>query len=403
MSISNKGIATPIAIAIILLLAVVVGGITLLQYSEMQEKEQPKEIKTEETKIVDWLENWQYRKTVTINNSENKDTLEDYQVSLSLDTSSLIETGKLAADCKDIRFTDSDKGTILSHWIEGSCNREDTKIWVKVPAISALSLKTIYFYYGNPTAEKESSNSDIASGTFEVFEVKGLADSGFSNQRKCVLDSNGIIYCTTHKGNPPGIYLFKSRDGGENWESEKVSEESDFKKMLPSITIDSQDNIHLVWQDYSYTPEEETLYIYYRQRTAAGWEDIEKIATIEQPLNPLLSPSLTVDNNDNIHVVYPDGEGTLYYKKKTSLGWEEKEKIIEKASFSSIVADSQGNIHVTYITGESLTYQRESVIFEPWTGYCQRTSSGWQVPVRLEGTWTSMAIDNQDNIHIVYT
>ena len=35
----NKGISTPIAIAIILLLAVSVGGITLWQYSEMQQEE----------------------------------------------------------------------------------------------------------------------------------------------------------------------------------------------------------------------------------------------------------------------------------------------------------------------------------------------------------------------------
>ena len=52
----NRGISTPIAIAIILLLAVSVGGITLWQYSEMQsEKIKPVALKSfEKDETADW-------------------------------------------------------------------------------------------------------------------------------------------------------------------------------------------------------------------------------------------------------------------------------------------------------------------------------------------------------------
>jgi len=65
----------------------------------------------------------------------------------------------MRSDCGDIRFTDSDATTLLNYWIESGCNSASTKIWVKVPSIPASSTKTIYVYYGNPSATS-ASNGD---------------------------------------------------------------------------------------------------------------------------------------------------------------------------------------------------------------------------------------------------
>ena len=84
-------------------------------------------------------------------------------------------------DCGDIRFTDSDGITLLNYWIEGPCNSQNTRIWVKVN-ISASSTKTIYIYYGNPSANSLSNfdntfvlanfkNSDISFGTDTTLET----------------------------------------------------------------------------------------------------------------------------------------------------------------------------------------------------------------------------------------
>jgi len=106
---------------------------------------------------VGWLTGWQYRRPVTINNTNNSNDLTDYQVLVVVDTASLIQQGKMQADGDDIRFTDSDGTTLLPYWIEGPINDANTKIWVKVPSIPAQGTKVIYFYYGNPTASSESS------------------------------------------------------------------------------------------------------------------------------------------------------------------------------------------------------------------------------------------------------
>ena len=114
---------------------------------------------------------WQYRRAITINNTSNSNTLSNYQVLVTLDTASLISAGKMQSTGADIRFTDSDGLTSLSYWIESGINTSSTRIWVKVPSIPASSTKTIYIYYGNPSATG-LSNGDATFDFFDDFSVK---------------------------------------------------------------------------------------------------------------------------------------------------------------------------------------------------------------------------------------
>ncbi len=83
-------------------------------------------------------------------------TSKKYKVIFTLDTGSLIASGKMQSSCADIRFTDSDRITKLDYWIESGCDTAETRIHVMIPEIS--DTKQIYMSYGNP---------DIQSG--EVF------------------------------------------------------------------------------------------------------------------------------------------------------------------------------------------------------------------------------------------
>lgn len=109
-----------------------------------------------------WNSSWQYRKPVTITNSGS--TLTDYQMLFEIDTASLISTGKMRSDGGDMRFATSG-GTELSYWIESGVNTSATKVWVKVPSISA-GIATIYMYYGKSSAAS-AENGDT---TFEFFD-----------------------------------------------------------------------------------------------------------------------------------------------------------------------------------------------------------------------------------------
>ncbi len=110
-------------------------------------------------------EDWAYRLPVTVTNAGSAQT--DFQVSITLNTNSLISNSKMQSDCDDIRITNN-MGKLLPYWIQtgtNACNSTTTKIWVKVPAIPTTGM-TLYIYYGNPVA----SNFQNGQNTFIYFE-----------------------------------------------------------------------------------------------------------------------------------------------------------------------------------------------------------------------------------------
>jgi len=141
---------------------------------------------------------WNYRKPVIISNSSTD--LTDYQVLVILNKADLISEGKMRSDCDDIRFTDSDGSTLLSYWIESGSNTSLTKIWAKVPEISATSTKTIYVYYGNPDATS-LSKGDAVVEFFDDFNDRVI------NTNKCV------IYASTGSITETNGYIEVYRNG----------------------------------------------------------------------------------------------------------------------------------------------------------------------------------------------
>jgi len=144
-----------------------------------------------------WNPSWKYRKVVNINNDGA--ALTDYQILATADTASLISVGNMRADCGDIRFVDSDNTTELNYWIESGCNSTSTKIWVKTPSIPAGN-KTIYMYYGNPSAPSTSSGSntflffdDFTGTTINTTKWSKTDPSGYITQNNQLIISNGPL------------------------------------------------------------------------------------------------------------------------------------------------------------------------------------------------------------------
>ncbi|MCH7535016.1 MAG: DUF2341 domain-containing protein, partial [Bacteroidetes bacterium] len=112
------------------------------------------------------LQGWKYRLPVSIDNTNNAETLTDYQVSLLINTAVLISANKMDANGADIRFLSED-GTTLDHWIEsGTLNSSQTKIWVKVSEILSFASSSIYMFYGSPSAATIESGDN----TFDLFD-----------------------------------------------------------------------------------------------------------------------------------------------------------------------------------------------------------------------------------------
>lgn len=121
----------------------------------------------------DWYNpNWNYRKEITIDNSNNSNNLTNYQINISLNNSNF-DCSKTLSNGEDIRFVDYGTGTTeLNSWIENystTCSTTNS-VWVKVPLITANSTKKIYLYYGLNTTP------NLKGGI--TTDVHGTNDSG---------------------------------------------------------------------------------------------------------------------------------------------------------------------------------------------------------------------------------
>jgi prepilin-type N-terminal cleavage/methylation domain-containing protein len=120
-----------------------------------------------------WLTGWTYRKSHSVGGS-TLGTQTNYQMKLSVHRGTGIDSGqdvyidaaKLDAGYKDLRFTGSDKSTLLDYWIEFADSSSAT-VWVEVPSIPASpAATTIYIYYGNASAGSASNGNN----TFIFFD-----------------------------------------------------------------------------------------------------------------------------------------------------------------------------------------------------------------------------------------
>jgi hypothetical protein len=143
---------------------------------------------------------WLYRRPITIDNTQNPNTLTDYQVLVTLDTATLISYGKMNSDCSDIRFSyPNPDGTEaeIPYWIESDCNTPNTKIWVKVPSIPANGYATIYVYYGNPNATSLSNDTNVF--IFSTFAERDQLNTWNVYDGDGTGTNNEIYYDSTNK------------------------------------------------------------------------------------------------------------------------------------------------------------------------------------------------------------
>jgi hypothetical protein len=108
---------------------------------------------------------WKFRRTVTVKNRE-RHTLEDYQVSFTIPSDSLVLSGRIRADRSDIRIVDQDMLNPLCFWTEEIPHRRALKVWVKIPRLAPGAATSIHFLYGNMQAER----AEDAECTFLLFD-----------------------------------------------------------------------------------------------------------------------------------------------------------------------------------------------------------------------------------------
>ena len=120
---------------------------------------------SEKISFEDNMADWQKRKKVTINNSQNANNLINFEINVEIPYQL-----EMNNDFSDLRFTDNNGQTLLNFGWEINDDGTEMKengvtatAVVKIPYISAYGLKEIYLYYGNPSAPSTADLSKTAT------------------------------------------------------------------------------------------------------------------------------------------------------------------------------------------------------------------------------------------------
>jgi len=122
----------------------------------------------------DGLEGWGYRKSHVVVHAAGAGTL--YQVKLTVHYGAGSDSGgdvylnsHSRTDFGDVRFTGSDKATLLDYWIESKVDGDYATFWVEVAQDLSTVDRTIYIYYGKSDASTTSSMGNTFPTFFDDF------------------------------------------------------------------------------------------------------------------------------------------------------------------------------------------------------------------------------------------
>jgi Neuraminidase (sialidase) len=194
----------------------------------------------------------------------------------------------------------------------------------------------------SPTIAVDSNNHihaawmDETPGNFEIF-YKQSTDGGAnwsapkrltwntssSGSPAIAFDSNNYIHVVLQNDTyvEAEIFYKRSTDGGANWSTKRLTWNSG-SSTSPDITIDSNNHIHVVWDDSTPAVYQGNYEIFYKQSTDGGtnWSAPKRLTWNLGPgWNPSWDPAIAQDNNNSIHVVWEDfspGNWEILYKKK---------------------------------------------------------------------------------------
>jgi len=198
----------------------------------------------------------------------------------------------------------------------------------------------------------------------------------------------------------------------KEWSDTKVvSTESTGMAYNPSVAIDSNENVHVVWRDatdYLGSGTDYDIFYKYWDYSFQNWSTTELVSTESTGFSSI--PSIVIDSAENIHIVWSDksdGDYDIRYRcwNSTIKDWEASANITETnedCSNPSLAVDSQFNLHITYEDFATANSQIRYVVFNSTTKVV--SSNQWVSVGCIDDSFhSSIVLDSQENALIVWS
>ncbi|MCK5233637.1 MAG: hypothetical protein KAJ91_02355, partial [Candidatus Aenigmarchaeota archaeon] len=189
--------------------------------------------------------------------------------------------------------------------------------------------------------------------------VVASGDLNRGSERELARTLDGALHAVYYRSDSQytQIYYSYSGDNGETWTEEALTSES-YNQTNPAIAIDSNDYLHVAWSSGGYRHGSCWHSAYTRYTTF--WQPVETFECYAQ------DPSIAVDSEGNVHYVsnYDPYSSGIKYRNRTASGWSSP-TIIAPATYTprkrpSIAVDSNDYLHVVWDDNGNIRYRNKT-------------------------------------------
>ncbi|MBY9007379.1 MAG: exo-alpha-sialidase [Candidatus Lokiarchaeota archaeon] len=294
--------------------------------------------------------------------------------------------------------------------------------------ILLISLLLSCFFFVNILHINQNTNlnslnqSFILHGNdFTQFDDSYDTNSGISKYPSMIIDNFGNIHVVWSDGtngdwgyNVVIMYAFRNMSNYGEWIGPKVisPNNSIADCYFPSIAVDNIGNIHVIWERHQVNNNPEIMYCNYT--VDEGWSDEIYISNSYWSSD---HPSITVDNNNTVHIVWSDYEGVsgandkrIMHKYYNNSGWSNI-NIISEIPYSStlsfdqqypkITTDTNGILHLVW--SEYRSFYDRKILYSSYNGenWSNQTIISNDA-IRALRRRPDIAISNNGKIYVVW-
>lgn len=209
---------------------------------------------------------------------------------------------------------------------------------------------------GIVTKGKKSINIQTENGAIRLTR-DAPEEEWFSDNPTLVVDSQNrihVVWCDEQAG--PFHYEYVSfRDlyymsfNGSAWSTNQQITFGNGTSYSPVLAIDASDKLHLVWQDTRHIKSE----IYYKFYDGQNWSPEYRLTTSS---DHSLNPTFVVDFQNIVHVFWYEGtdEGSfrIFYKQNNGTGWSEALQLTDVSFIAknpTVAIDSQNALYLVWV------------------------------------------------------
>ena len=228
------------------------------------------------------------------------------------------------------------------------------------------------------------------SGSWVSSQVDPVVSRGDHNS--IAVDSTGVVHIS-YLDSLGSWDLMYATDAGGSWQTVTVDDGGgNYVGLTSSIALDSNNTVHIAHWDYHNSALKHAS-CQVSCLTTSSWS----LTTVDNSGVVGATSSLAIDSQDNLHISYQDydlNKRDLKYATDKSGSWVYStiDSVNEVGTKNSIGIDSNDNVHISYVDTTN------SQMF-----YITDASGSWvKSLIENDGSDTSLAIDSNDNVHISY-